>query len=306
MADPSAPPELPDGYVREEHPEGVLVVLRSAAAELCEAGFGLQSDGRLELSGLVGRRPMPELRVPGGACVLRRFSHGGLARALTGRRFLRRDRPFRELALSEALRRAGVPTPQVVAARARRAPGFGWHLDLLTRRVEGTLDLGFVLAGARAGEVPLADLRCALRAAGRVVERLHAAGCEHADLSPNNVLVGTETAADGAPDAWILDLDRSRLGGRLSDAARRRNLARFARHVARRERERGAVLTRTDYLRFLRGYDPDGERWKADWRGVVRRHRWARLLHAPGWMLERAFARQPDPRAAPATPGRSA
>ena len=112
-------------------------------------GFGPESDGRLEDSGLSGRHPMKQLDADGERFLVRSFHHGGLLRPVTGARFLDPERPFRELCLSHELNKAGLRTPQVVAARARIARGVGWYLDLVTRRVEGSLDVGRLLGSVQ-------------------------------------------------------------------------------------------------------------------------------------------------------------
>lgn len=288
--------ELPSGYFVEESPGGILALHASVARALHEAGYGPEQDGEAVQSELSGRRPLHEFRVGDEAFVVRRFSHGGLLRWLTGVRFLDPERPFRELILSDALRRAGIPTPRVVAARARAARPYGWRLEVTSRRLEGTVDLGHVLGAARRGEVPRDALRALARATGKLVAQLHKHGCLHADLTPNNMLVERASLAGGAPAPWILDLDGSTLHDALTDAQRRKNLRRLFRFVARREERYGAALTRTDYARFFRGYDPSGRRWKDDWRAVASQHARRSLAHRLGWLFERTFAPRTDPR----------
>lgn len=283
--------ELPGGYFVEESPRGVLAVHADAARTLHECGYGPESDGALVPSELAGRAPLFELAGSDGGFLVRRFQHGGLLRWATGHRFLDAERPFRELVLSDSLRRVGVRTPLVVAARARSV-GVGWSLDVMTRRVPGTTDLGWVLGSARRGEIPVARVRAILVALGELVRTLHRHGYVHADLQPNNVLVGRGALEGEAPELWLLDLDRSFFVPELSDAERRANLRRLYRHVARREEQHGRFLHRTDYARFFRGYETDRPRWKADWRAVAARHSRGLTLHRLGWLLERAFARR--------------
>ena len=94
--------------------------------------------------------------------------------------------------------------------------------------------------------------------------------------------------AERGPSLWVVDLDRSEHASSLSLSARLMNLTRLARFVERRERERGACLTRTDRMRFLRGYEPDrglrSELWRSLAGGLKRSGR-----HGLGWTLERAF-----------------
>jgi len=66
--------------------------------------------------------------------------------------------------------------------------------------------------------------------AGRAVARLHDAGVYHADLNLTNLLVGP-VASD---DVVVVDFDRARVRqGPLGRRARRRNLARLARSLAK-------------------------------------------------------------------------
>jgi tRNA A-37 threonylcarbamoyl transferase component Bud32 len=288
---------LPDGYFVEEAPRGVLAVHADVARQLHEAGYGPESDGAMWGADVAGRRPLYELRLGSQRYLVRRFQHGGLMRALTGRRYLDPDRPFRELVLSDSLLRLGIPTPRVVAARARSV-GVGWELEVMTPRVEDAVDLGEVLGRARRGEVSTRARRRVLEAFGDLVRRLHLHGLLHADLQPNNVLVGeadlTEKAV-GPPALHLLDLDRSGFG-EVSSAERRSQIERLYRHVARVEGRHGTCLSRIDYARVFRGYDPERGRWKGDWRAVRARHALGRGLHGLGHMLERVLAGPRDER----------
>jgi 3-deoxy-D-manno-octulosonic acid kinase len=280
--------ELPDGYFVEEAPRGVLVVHADVARELHEAGYGPESDGAQVAANMVGRAPLLELRLKDERLVVRRFRHGGLLRRLTGRRFLDAERPFRELILSDALLRLGIPTARVVAARARSV-GLGWELEVLTRRVEGAQDLGKVLGRLRAGEVDERPRRRILEAFGDLVRRMHLHGCLHADLQPNNVLLKPGALEGGPVELLLIDLDRSGFAS-IGNAERRAQLERLWRHVARTEARHGACLRRTDLARFMRGYDPERSRWKGDWRAVRGRHILGLGVHGLGHALERVLA----------------
>ncbi|MBK7874731.1 MAG: hypothetical protein IPJ77_03105 [Planctomycetes bacterium] len=266
----------------------------AAEGALAAAGFGPRTNGALTASANVGRKPLYELVHGSEHFLVRRFSHGGLLRWVTGRRFRDPRRPFRELVLAERLRALGLATPEVVAARATRA-GLGWELDLVPRRVPDSIDLGHVLAAARAGALPRVVVRRLVVALGRFVAKLHAADFVHADLTPNNVLVNRDALAGAEPELCILDLDRSRFVAALDDETRRDNLRRLLRFVERRER-RGALLGRADYARFCRAYDAGGERWKDDWRAIHARHTQRSSWHRAGWWLEERLAPRTDPR----------
>lgn len=288
--------ELPDGYFVEESPRGILVLYGESARLLHEQGFGPESDGSLRASDLSGRRPLYELEAGGARFVLRRFRHGGLMRWMTGERYLDAERPFRELILSDSLLRAGIRTPRVVAARARMLPVCGWQLDVMTRRVDDALDLGYVLGLARGGEVREAVLRAILVELGNLVRLMHTHGLVHADLQPNNVLVNLRALEGASPQLWLLDLDRSFFTAELSAGMRRANLRRLYRHVRHREDRHGRTLSRSDHARFFRGYDPERSRWKKDWRAVAAGRPLGTGMHRVGWILERFFSHRPDPR----------
>ncbi len=292
--------ELPAGYFVQETPRGVLAVHASAARALHESGYGPDQDGELTPSELSGRQPLyqfGESAAPSAAGYLvRRFSHGGLMRWLTGHRFLSPARPFRELILADSLLRAGIKTPRVVAARALKTFG-GWRLDLMTTRIEDSVDLGWVLGAARQGELSIPVRRAILVALGSLVRKLHLHGCAHADLQPGNLLINRSALDGGDVSLWVLDLDRSEQVDKLTRAERHANLARLYRHVARRDEQFGSCFSRADGVRFFRGYNPDGDIWRADWRGVHNAHSAGIALHRIGWMLERALGvKRHDPR----------
>jgi hypothetical protein len=194
--------------------------------------------------------------------------------------------------VADSLARAGVGTPQVAAARARAAPGWGWKLEVVTRRVDGALDLDEVLAAARANSIERGILRRLARAAGGLVREMHGAGCLHADLTTKNMLVERSALEGGSARMWVLDLDRARLAPGLSTAQRIENLTRLYRYVFRREGIHGRALARTDWLRFLAGYEPDRSRRAAAARSILAEHGRALRWHALGWRLEGLFSRR--------------
>ena len=285
--------ELPSGYRWVQGEQGLMAVFSSAALALEAAGFCPDSDGALIESDAVGRRPLEELRGGEESFLVRRFSHGGLLRWMTGARFLDPRRPFLELLLSHGLTERGVQTPRVIAARARRK-GLWWELSLVTVRVEGAADVGRWIAGIRQGARTRRSFASVLTAFGVLVRSMHEGGFHHADLQPNNVLVeeGTESKED--PRLWILDLDRSEQVAELEKSRRLSNLGRLSRFVERRERERGACLTLSDRMRFLRGYEPLRVSRHALWRSLSLKAD-SSGRHGVGWWLERLFGGE-DPR----------
>jgi len=275
--------EIPPGYRVTSNARARLATAAWAESALEKAGFGLESDGALVLSDVRGRRPLEA--TPDGSILVRRFTHGGLLRFLSRRRFLDAARPFTELALSAWLSARGVHTPPVAAARARAAFLFGHELALATRRIGGARDLESFLVDVRAGRRSRRDLRASLPAFGALVARLHEIGFLHADLTPKNVLV--EDRADGPSRLWLIDLDRSRVEVPLSEADRRDNLRRLWRFVDRREQRDGRALTRADVARFLIAYEADRDRRRSLWRAIERDHGRRAIWHRIAWFLDR-------------------
>lgn len=288
--------ELPSGYFVDESPGGVLALHSDVARSLHETGYGPEQDGKLARSDLSGRKALLELNTAQDRFVVRRFSHGGLMRWITGERYIDPERPFRELILSSSLRRAGIQTPQVVAARARPALLIGWYLDLVSRRIEESIDLGFVLGLARKGELPRSIQNSLLEATGNLVRRLHRHGCLHADLTPTNLLMPANVLKGAKPELWVIDLDQSVIRKKLSRGEMLQNLRRLYRYVVRRERRHGKALSKSDFLRFMRAYEPDRARRHEDMRAVVAAHRRTSFFHAFGWFFENHFGRRDDPR----------
>jgi hypothetical protein len=288
--------ELPSGYFVDESPGGILALHADLAREVHETGYGPEQDGSLKRSELSGRRVLHELDAGGERLVVRRFSHGGLMRWITGERYLDPERPFRELILSSSLRKAGIRTPQVVAARARPAFLIGWYLDLVSRRLEDSIDLGFVLGLARSDDFPRPVLRSLLSATGSLVRRLHRHGCLHSDLTPSNILVPAGVLDGAEPELWVIDLDQSVIREKLSPSEIMQNLRRLYRYVARRESRHGRALSSADFMRFMLAYEPDRGRRHELVRSVLVAHRRASLVHALGWFFENLFGRRVDPR----------
>lgn len=137
--------------------------------------------------------------------VRKRFHHPRrLAALLDGRR------ARRELALLEHLHARGVAVPRPLGlARGAR----GWEVRMAW--IEGGRPLAALLR--RPDEPPPGGWRRLLRALGRLLAALEAAGVEHADLHPGNALVD----ASGRPFLLDFHAARRRRGGGGEDALAR-------------------------------------------------------------------------------------
>jgi 3-deoxy-D-manno-octulosonic acid kinase len=186
--------------------------------------------------------------LPGvGRAVVRVYRRGGLAARFSRDRYLGvRPRPLRELIATVEARRRGVPAVEVLAARVD-----GWLVyrgALVTREVPAAVTLIEALYAA-----PDAGARGALAAAaGRAVATMHAAGVFHADLNLTNLLV--QPGGDGG--IVLIDFDRARVrAAPLGPGARRRNLRRLARSLAKLDGSRG-VIGPEERRAFLAAYAP--------------------------------------------------
>jgi tRNA A-37 threonylcarbamoyl transferase component Bud32 len=292
MTSTVADEEPPSGFRAQREGRSLLWVRGDQAAGLARAGFTPAGTATFQESDLAGRRPLFELSVGDERLLVRRFSHGGLLRWLTGARFRDPRRPFRELALSEALRARGIRTPEVVAARARPAPLFGWHLELVSRRMDDVVDLAQVLVELQAGRLARRAVARLLRELGSFLRRMHDAGLCHADLQPANLIVNRSALQGAEVELGALDLDRSELARELGEARRGRNLARLLRHVRRRQAQGRRALTRTDFMRVLRGYEGEREARHRAARAMHELSREAHAAHRLGWWLEALVRRE--------------
>ena len=292
-------PELPTEFEWVRGRRGISGCRAADVEGLSAAGFepdGTRASERLPDAEEAGREPLGLIQVHGASCLARRFTHGGLARAVTGARFKDPARPFHELLLSERLRSLGIRTPRVVAARAVRVRPAGYELTLVTERMAGVQDMGWLLGEVRRGQAPASQLKLALRASGELIGDLHRVGFIHADLQPANLLLELEKPESPAA---AIDLDRSRFEseGPLTRALAENNLGRLWRHVARREREHGAVLSRADQVRFLLSYGVPRAELGA-WGAAIEAAAQSKGLgHRLGWWLEKRVGRRVDRRA---------
>jgi len=173
--------------------------------------------------------------------VVRPFRRGGLPSYFVRDLYLGTSpRPFIELELTERLRQAGVPVPEVLAASVRWVvPGCCYRGWLLTRFIDAPTLWQWVQ-----GEPALADRRVVLGCVALAVRRLHAAGVVHPDLNLNNILV--RLGED--PQVWLLDFDRSSPRQRIGA-----DIERLERSVHKLDPER-RFITGDDFAFLRRAY----------------------------------------------------
>lgn len=290
MRPPFVLPDLPEGTHVVVTPRAVLACRPEAREDLERVGYGPESDGRRVVSDVAGRRALDQFDVDGRRYLVRRFLHGGLLRGLTGERFADPTRPFQELVAAHRLAVAGIPTAPVVAARARSLTGPGWQLEVVMPRLEGQGDLADLLDRRRSGDLGEPAWRTLVRAAGEAVRDLHAAGFDHADLQPANLLVdASQLATEPPPRVAVLDLDRGSFPEPFERQHRLANLERFVRWVDLREARRGPAVRPTDRARFLAAYEPERGARHSLARDLLRLATQSKARHGLGHRIERLF-----------------
>lgn len=177
---------------------------------------------------LRGRAPVyvAELPMSKVRAVVRHAWHGGLLAPITGDRFRHPSRAPIEMMYSEKLRAAGIPTTEVLGfIRYSAGPGMV-RVDVVTRFLPNTTDLGMVLGGLSP------DINCdeALAATAQLLDTLAANGVVHRDLNVKNILLQRENKQQLL--ALMIDVDVITWNRARSPVeTMRRNVARLERSM---------------------------------------------------------------------------
>ena len=196
--------------------------------------------------------------------VVKRFHNPSAVQALRDRR-----RAVAEQRVLEALlaQRLAVPRPLEV----RRVRG-AW--EVVMERIEDAVPLGEVVRGRAPAP---ADLEVLAAAVGELVARAHAAGLDHPDLHPGNVLV------DRGGRPWLIDFHKARMRPRLAPAVVERDLVSLTAYL----RETLPAAARAALLDAWHRAQPKSTRGEAEAlrRTIEQRarlHRRAWVAHAQG------------------------
>lgn len=244
---------VPEGFDKITDAHGRRLVVRRDRAthidfSLCEA----KSDGAVEDSPYSGRGRLRAISLSeGDSALIRAYRHGGFFRAVTGPWFSSwPPRPFRELVVTEELRRRGLRTVEVYAACVSRTVGPFYRGWLITGELRGAEDFWSALQHGTVERIGTA----ALRAMAQSIRAMHRQGVYHADLNLKNILLRVE---DGRPASYIIDYDKARLFlGTLPEALARRNLARL-RRSARKLDPTGRYLSEGAWRELIEFYHED-------------------------------------------------
>jgi hypothetical protein len=242
----------PEGFARIVDRYGNLLVVRQDQIEyidvsLCEDD-SLEGDrkpryygrGAVRVQGLAN----------GHTAVIRRYFHGGAFRRVTRDWFFTwPPRPFRELAITEELRRRGLRTLEVYAACVSRPFGPFYRGWFITRQLPEAEDLWSAL---KTGFAERLGFERVLRVVAESIAALHREGVYHADLNLKNILVRAE-GADVA--AYIIDFDKTKVfRGKLPKPLASKNLNRLERSVLKLDPDR-KFFPATTWDRFVSYYD---------------------------------------------------
>jgi hypothetical protein len=223
---------LPEGFTKITDGRGHrLIVRRDRVADI---DCSVCSDHSPADCGYRGRSALRVLTLPDGeTALIRRYEHGGFFRALTGAWFFSwPPRPFRELTITEELRRRGLRTVEVYAACVGPTKGPFYRGWLVTRRLSQAEDLWSAL---QSGLVERIGLRVALQAVAESVRAMHREGVYHGDLNLKNILLRLE---NGAVAGYIIDFDKAKLFlGQVPPELAKKNLARLLRSARKLDPE---------------------------------------------------------------------
>jgi hypothetical protein len=202
---------------------------------------------------LAGRGVAYGVSLPNGdRIVIRHNRHGGALAPVQRDLFLPPTRAPYELNVSQRLRNAGLPTPEILAYAVYRAGPLLRRADVVTREIPDAFDLS----------VPLMDedpttRRAAVATAAALVRALSDAGARHHDLNVKNVLL--QTRPDGEVAGYVLDVDRIEF---MDDRTRARaqNLARLLRSAHKWRIRYGARVLESELTELTRLVSPTPSR----------------------------------------------
>jgi len=174
-------------------------------------------------------------------CVyVKRYRSPGIIRRLIGR--LKGDLPGtgpKEFMNIVALLRAGIPVPVPIAAPVKQRGLFGRDSFLITRALEDTVRLDFLLRGQ---SLPFAEKRALIKNLAQLVRALHLRGFNHRDLYLCHVL------RDGAGNLWLVDLHRVQRRRTVPERWKVKDIAALHYSAPR------PAVTNADRLFFLKTY----------------------------------------------------
>lgn len=176
--------------------------------------------------------------------ILRRYYRGGAVGRFLHDQYLwlgkSLSRPWREWAVLQRARAAGLPVPEPIGACVCRS-GLSYRAALITAYLEDTETLTHRLRREALGRDHWYQL-------GLLIKRLQAEGIRHADLTSDNILI------DSAERFYLIDFDRARIMSRMDDW-QWRPLYRFQRSMIKRNRQQRLHFDEDDWQALMDGYE---------------------------------------------------
>ena len=226
---------IPEGFQKQTDSQGNRLVVRGDRQDEILLSTCLEIERRGDAARVFGRGDMRSVKLADGTTALFRcYHHGGLFRSLTGKLFFSwPPRPFRELSITEELRRRGFPTVEVFAACIEKIRGPIYRGWLVTRQLEGARDLW---DGLQSGFCQSVGNEATLKAVAASIRRMHREGVYHRDLNLKNILIRSSTAG---VESHVIDFDKAVLVlGQLPEPLARKNLDRLLRSIRKLDPQR--------------------------------------------------------------------
>jgi len=231
--------QIPPGFRKITDERGIRLVVRddqerSVTVRVCRDSASL-SDARH----YQGREPLKFFTLPNGERgLIRAYYHGGTLRKITGQLFFTwPPRPFRELSITEELRRRGISTVEVYGACVETVWGPFYRGWLITRELAEAQDLW---VACQSGMIRELGVSVCLRAVAKSLRALHNEGVYHRDLNLRNILVRLEP--EGVK-GYIIDFDKATLLlSRLPPPLVKKNLNRLLRSARKLDPDRAYFL----------------------------------------------------------------
>ncbi len=240
---------IPDGFKKITDGGGIRLVVREDRSDEIDGSICRDADvpGNSHHQGRSRLRAL-HLR-DGETALIRSYRHGGLLRHLTRAWFASwPPRPFRELTITEELRRRGFRTVEVYAAGIERVCGPVYRGCLVTRELSGGKDLW---AALQEPSIDADKLGAILQAAARAVRAMHREGVYHADLNLKNILIRFQ---EGMAEGYVIDFDRAKLFlGNLPASLAQKNLDRLLRSARKLDPAR-RYLSADAWNQFVKFY----------------------------------------------------
>lgn len=208
MVDPWLWGHTPPGFKRISSGKKQMgIVKESLGRSLVLDQFKKQSASEDVATDFFGRSRLKYFRLDNGERVLiRAYRRGGWVRRLTEEvYFTWPPRPLKEAAVTEEVRRRGIPTLEILAAWVETSWGPFYRGWLVSRELEGACDLWTALEQRLYVED---EGQALLQNVAQTLSRMHRQGIYHTDLNLKNILVRNE---GGGIRVYIIDFDKARL-----------------------------------------------------------------------------------------------